>query len=71
MYTSEMSLDFQQTTQHYVPEDITIYNKIISLRKFMVSQQGIGRQTIFVTLVTQELQLYSYINVKGAASRSI
>jgi hypothetical protein len=71
MYISEMSLDFQQTTQHYAPEDITPYNKLTSLREFMVSQQRIRRQTIFVTLVTQELQLYGYINVKGAASWSI
>jgi hypothetical protein len=35
--SSEMSVDFQRTTERYIPEDIALYNYAISL---MYTQHG-------------------------------
>jgi hypothetical protein len=44
IYSSEMSVDFQRTTHHYIPEDGTFYN----IKKFCVLQSWHLEQPVYI-----------------------
>jgi hypothetical protein len=60
--SSEMSVDFQWTTQHYIPEDSTVYNhcceNLESISKFNL-------KVIKACTVTVSVHLFSLIYFKG------
>jgi hypothetical protein len=44
----EMSADFQQTTQHYIPDDRTLHNHHCENLKFYKKYLVLGQKKIFL-----------------------